>query len=295
MATTALIVGALASAGSAAYSAKQQSDAAKAMGGKPDAAEYRMIDFGDEQRRTILDNITALPAIDILNQGANAQLTRQDLRRIGKFIPNFRSIMRTQAENANNLVNGRLPFEDVMDIVANRGSLDASLGTPGASGPATLRDLGISRLSAINSGQSLLQSMVSTAEQVSPIARYTRPSDFLLSPQQTIPWAIQQAQLEQQSSQSANNLAAGASPAELAQNALAASGGGNPFSGVGPALSSIAPLLQSGSGFSPTTTGGYQSAAAASAAAPYAGGFTFDPNVGYVPTGTTNRYSIPAL
>lgn len=297
MATTALIIGALATAGSAAYSANQASKAAGNMGGVPDAAMYQPVDYGDTQAETLLADYQNLGAMGDVSRRANQLLTQQDMRRAEKFVPGFKSIMHTQAQNASNLVNGQLPYDDVLQIAGNSNQLSSAMGTPGTSAPGTLRDLGLSQLQGIQTGQGLLQGMVGIAEQVSPINRYSRPQDFLLYPSQTVPWEIEQQQLIQQSQQNANNLEAGISPTQLAQNAAAASGASNPYSGIGPAIGSIGTALSSPSAFggqSPGTTGGYPSYAAAASAAPYASGYTYNPSFGYTPR-PSSAYSIPAV
>lgn len=299
MATTALIIGALASAGSAAYTASQAGNVEA--GGIPEAALYEPVDYGETQTQTLVDNYQNLDAMGWLSNKANRLLSKQDLRRAERFIPGFRSIMETQANNTADLVNGRLPYDDVLQIAGNSNQLANAMGTPGTGAPGTLRDLGISQLQGMQTGQGLLQGMVGIAEQVSPVARYSRPQDFMLTPSQTIPWEIEQQQLIQQSTQNANNLAAGVSPTQLAQNAAAVSGASNPFSGVGPAISSIGTAMSSPTAFGSTAPTG------AAASLPYAGAAPnyntwqggYQPGTYYTPPGYTPRtsamYSVPAL
>jgi hypothetical protein len=256
MATTALIIGALATAGSAAYQANQASNIDA--GQTPEAALYQPVDYGDLQTDTLVDNYQNLDAMNWVSRKANRFLTQQDLRRAEKFVPGFKSIMATQGANVNDLVNGRLPYDDALGIVGESNSLSNAIGIPGTGAPGTLRDLGLSQLQGMQAGQGLLQGMVGIAEQVSPIARYSRPQDFMLTPSQTIPWEIQQQQLIQQSTQNANNLAAGVSPTQMAQNAATLSGANNPYAGIGPAISSIGAAASSPSAFGGSpTAGGY--------------------------------------
>lgn len=276
------IIGSVVSIGAGVYQANQAKKATANAGGIPDAALYQPVDFQKEQMNTILGNQDALGNIRGLNNDTNNVITSQALKRITSFVPNFRSLMRTQANNAGSLIKGQLPYDDVLGIAENHGSLNNALGTPGTAMPGTLKDLGISRLNAQESGQGMMQRMVGMAEQVSPISRYSRPQDYYLYPNQTIPWELEQHQLEQQSQQSANNLKAGISPTQLAQNAAALSGATNPFSSVGPALGSIAGALK-GSGGSGSGVSGYGSVDTAINAAPYAAGYSYDPAIGYSP------------
>lgn len=242
------IVGTVVSVGVGAYQASQTEDAASQVGGKPKAALYDPVDYGKMQLQTVQDNYNNLDWIRGLNGKVNNVIGTQDMKRIMRFIPNFKALMAQEGLNAGSLSKGELPYDDVLDIASNRSGLANSLGTPGSAGPATLKDLGISRLSAMDSGANLLRNMVGIAEQVSPVARYSRPQDYMVYPRETIPWEIEQRQLEQQSQQSANNIAAGASPSALAGAAAQASGATNPYSGVGPALGQIGGLLNSGGG-----------------------------------------------
>lgn len=267
-------------------------------GGVPNAAEYEPVNFGEEQLRTIQDNWNNRDAIRGLNGLTNTIIRQEDMRRIGKFVPGFKQFLQQESANTGSLLRGELPYDDVLGIASKNNNLAGALGVPGTGMPATLKDLGVSRLGAMQSGQGMLQSMIGQAEQVSPISRYSRPQDYMLYPNQTIPWEIEQRQLEQQSLQNKYNLEAGISPTQLAQNAAAVSGASNPYSGIGPAIGAIGGALGSPTAFggggaggyapgpgaySPATTGGYASDIAAMSAAPYAGSYSYDPTIGYTP------------
>lgn len=296
MATIATIV----AAGASAYSAYSQSKKAGSVqaGGKPKAAEYQPVDFGEQQLQTVYDNYNNMGAIRGLNDLTNRVISNQAMNRAQKFIPGFKQMLQQEGANSGALLRGELPYDDVLGIASHANGLAGALGVPGTGTPATLKDLGVSRLGAMQSGQGMLQSMVNQAETVSPAGRYSRPQDYMVYPNQTIPWQIDQRQLEQQSLQNKYNLDAGVSPTQLAQNAAAVSGASNPASGIGPAFSTIAGALSSPSAFggsgtsgaapgagaySPGTTGGYASDIAAFGAAPYAGSYSYDPLIGYTP------------
>lgn len=295
MATIATIV----AAGASAYSAYSQSQKAGSVqaGQKPQAAEYQPVDFGEEQLKTVNDDLNNLGAIRNLNFQTNDIISNQDMRRAQKFVPGYKTFLQQEANNTGSLLKGQLPYDDVLGIASQSNGLNNALGTPGTGMPGTLKDLGISRLGAMQQGQGMLSSMIGQAEQVSPVARYSRPQDYYLYPNQTVPWEIEQRQLEQQSLQNKYNLAAGVSPTQLAQNAAALSGASNPTSAIGPAIGSIAGALSSptafggGSGgtagYAPgnvsNPAGGYGSDIGAINAAPYASSFSYDPTIGYTP------------
>lgn len=240
---------------------------ASAFGEVPEAAEYRPVNFKQTQLDTITDNRLALPDIGRLVSGANNIITRDALTRADKLIPSYRASMDAYGRAGNELLNGRLPFEDVLGIVSDRNELANALGTPGAAGNATLKDLGISRLGAIQSGGGILKDMVGIAETISPINRYMKPQDMMLDPATRIGMEMQQNQLIQQSDQNRNNLEAAGDPAAYAQLQLAlaqagrgstAGAGSDPIGGyIGAAgqLLSGFQSLRSQPNYSPTSTG----------------------------------------
>ena len=276
--------------------ARQQSmldgaDGRAIFGSVPEAAlfetkPYVPINYGQVQATTINDNITALPKIDELTSALNASLRADSGLRIENFAPGFQANLKTLTNAAGSLVNGRLPYSDVMDIVANRGELAGSLGTPGTATNATLKDLGLSRLSAMQSGADMMTRIGNLVEQIDPISQRSRAVDWTLNPSQTVPLAQADAQfgatydqmersLSQQSEQNANNLAAMADPAaagmfaanmQLAGGAPYGSGGGANtgqaiLSGLGQALNayrSISSANQAATAnnrFAPETSG----------------------------------------
>lgn len=267
--TYVAIVGTVVSVGVGAYQASQQSDAAGSAqaGSVPKAALYEPVDFTKMQGDTVQGNLDNMGSIRTLNSQTNQIISNQDMQRIMRFVPGFKSMMAGEASNAGSLIKGNLPYDDVLGIVGNQNELGNTIGVPGTSAPATLKDLGISRLSAMQTGQGMLSGMIGQAEQVSPEARYSRPQDYYLYPSQTIPWEIEQRQLEQQSQQNANNLAAAPNPTALAQQAGAISGAsspGNSFAGLGPALGQIGGLLrQNNSPTDPMNNGFYSTAGGA--------------------------------
>ena len=265
MAAITAVVGAGATAYGAYSTAQAQKSASEAaaaptkvpggvnFGEKVKAAEYKPVDFTAEQLATIMGNLKNSPAIADLIGATNMNIRQQDMIRAKKFIPNFRQNMKLEGEASNQLLQGRLPYDDVLDIVADRSGFSSALGTPGASAPATLRDLGLSRLDAIKSGAGLMKGMVDIAETVSPIGRYMTPQTMMLSPMDRIRASMDQNQIIQQSEQNKNNLEAGLSPgdkvaAELAllnasRSAGSSGGSGMDFGALGSSAASIVSAL----------------------------------------------------
>jgi hypothetical protein len=84
----------------------------------------------------------------------------------------------------------------VLGIVSDQNELSNSLGIPGTSGAATLKELGISRPGAIQSGGGILKDMVNIAETISPISRCMTPQSMFLNPSELIAPSLEPAQLE---------------------------------------------------------------------------------------------------
>ena len=326
-------IAALIAAGGTAYAANKSASAARAgapntkkaisdlrngdlLGDVPDAAPYEQINLSEEQINSILANIGALPNMQHLVSSTNRGITKDALDRAKRMIPGYMNSMRTMGSNAEDLLSGRLPFEDVMDIAGDRNSMTGALGIPGTGGAATLKDLGLSRMDAMKSGTGMLGDMISMAETVSPRGGYMTPQSMMVSPMERIKMQTEQNTLDQQSRQNANNLAAQADPTDLAIAQLLTGqslvgGGGAGVRGGGdaswvPAATDAARGLvggvskwgnQQGYWGSPpqTSGGGYYSDRAMWKAAPYAAGSSYTDGIGYVPTATTTGRTFNAV
>lgn len=190
------------------------------LGKKPIPAEYQPVDFTKEQLNSITGSASNLDAIQQLVHNSNKGLRYEDIQRIKQLVPGFKNLLRSEGSATGSLLNGQLPYDDVLGIASDRASLAGSLGIPGASGSATLKDLGLSRLDAIKAGGGMFKDMVGIAQQVSPIERYARPTDFFISPEQRIRDTVGQNELIQQSTQSKNNIDAAPDPTAVGRQQL---------------------------------------------------------------------------
>lgn len=186
--------------------------------------EYTPIDYGEVQGQTIEDNQRNLPASIALSDAINSALRDDSDSRISRWSPEFTDNLRSMSSSAKSLLGGRLPYEDVLDIVSNRQQLGNTLGTAGTFTGATLKDLGISRLQAMQTGSEMMSRIGNLVESIDPIGQRSRPQDWTLEPKQTVPLKQQDNQfgatfgqmeriLAQQSEQNANVLNAAADPA----------------------------------------------------------------------------------
>ena len=198
--------------------AKATEEAAQsgALGGRPNIPDFEPIDMDEEQRKAIMGNLEALPDIQSLVNGTNKMVTQDAMRRAKKLIPGYRQSMKAYGTATGNLLNGRLPYDDVMGIVSNRAELAGSVGVPGLAGNATLKDLGISRLDALKTGGGMMQDMVRIAETVSPRSTYLNPATQFVSPMERIRLAQQNQENMYAVSQNQAITAASPDPAQLA-------------------------------------------------------------------------------
>lgn len=219
----------------------------EAAGTVPKAAKYTPVNFSDSQLQTIWNNSKAAPYAEDLSSLVDKGITKNALQRITSLSPGYTSAIQQYGANANALLKGQLPFSDLQSIVGNDSAQAASLGIPGgAVGPTSLKDLGLSQLSGMQMGGSMLQNMVSMADQVSPTAGYMTPQSQLLSPADQIQNEMNQNQIIQQSDQNANNLAAEGDPAARLQLGLQVSGALSGASGQpSPAAAGISSGLSS--------------------------------------------------
>lgn len=149
-----------------------------------------------------------------LTGAINKAITKQAQGRMNSWDPTFMGAMSILERNRNMALNGVLPAGDVMSIAGDRGKLANDLGYAGGSGPQIAADLGLKQLDLqTNVGASLAAQITNILNQVDPIGRHASPENYLLSPQQTVPWAIQESQFAAEFKQQQNLIKAAADPA----------------------------------------------------------------------------------
>lgn len=169
----------------------------------PEAFLYEPVDITQSQLDTISGNIQAFPGALQLTQMVNPSIWQNDLARIRKLMPTYDDSRDLYLGTTKSLLAGQLPFQDVEDIVSNRSGISGMLGTPGGGRNATLRDLGMSRLTAQQQGASMFQQFIQMAEAISPVSAQLRPQQMMFSPQERLQSDILQRSLEQQGRASA--------------------------------------------------------------------------------------------
>lgn len=176
-----------------------------AFGTKPDptAFLYNPVDITQSQLDTIAGNLKALPSALELVGKVNPSIWANDLQRIRTLVPQFDAARDSYMGTTRMLQEGRLPFSDVMDILGNSAGLGAAMGAPGGNRALSMRDLGQTRLSAMQQGNSMFQNMIQIAEAISPVSAQMRPQSMFLTPSERLQADIMQRALEQQGNASA--------------------------------------------------------------------------------------------
>lgn len=182
----------------------------------PEAFLYHPVDIDQSQLDTISGNINAFPSANQLTNMVNPAIWRNDLSRIRSLMPGYDNARDLYLGSTKRLLSGELPFQDVEDVVSNRSGLAGMLGSPGGSRNATLRDLGLSRMDAINQGGSMFQQFIQMAEAISPVSSQMRPQQMMFTPQERLQADILQRSLEQQGRASAAMAEAMPDPAQNA-------------------------------------------------------------------------------
>lgn len=181
----------------------------------PSAALYDPVNITESQSQAIAGNIANFDQANALASMTNDATIANDLKRANALSPGFdRNLERFSGLTAS-LLDGQNPFgnEDVLNIVSDRSSLAGALGTPGGSGPATNKDLGLSRLQLATQGASMFQDWIRTADAVSPLNSQFRTQQSYLTPSERLDADIRQRESEQQGRLSAAYLEAAAEPA----------------------------------------------------------------------------------
>lgn len=199
--------------------ADAQGNANDIFGTRPKLAKYKALYKGDPGYKnlataTIEGSFGNQKKAADLTGAINKSITKQAQGRIKSWDPTFLGAMSQLERNRNMALNGVLPAGDVMSISGDRGKLANDLGYAGGSGPQIAADLGLKQLDLqTNVGAGLAAQISNILNQVDPIGRHASPESYLLSPQQTVPWAIQESQFAAEFKQQQNFIAAGANPA----------------------------------------------------------------------------------
>ena len=140
-----------------------------AFGSVPAAAVYQPVDPLETQYQTINANLQNVPAADRLMTAINRLNENNDLARAAVFDPSFLENMHRGSIQIKDLMEGKLPIDEVTNILTDNAEQAALNGRIGNSCRMTFRDLGVSRLDAQRLGRRERFQQLQVAEQASPV------------------------------------------------------------------------------------------------------------------------------
>jgi hypothetical protein len=182
----------------------------------PTAFIYNPVDVSQSQLDTISGNINATASATDLASRVNSSIWENDLNRIRTLMPGYDSYADSYLGTTASLQAGVLPYSDVMGIIGDTNSLAGSVGTPGGSRSTTLKDLGLSRMDAMNQGNSMFTDFVNLQQTISPVEQQMTAQDSFLTTSERLQADIEQAAMTQQGNSSAEIARAAADPADSA-------------------------------------------------------------------------------
>lgn len=189
-------------------------------GSRPEAVPYVPVNITKSQLATIAGNKKALPGAVDLSRLTNDAILANDLSRIRSIAPGYDQKLGAIFDEIGANLRGDTGLADYFpQLIRNRAEVASAIGTPGAGGSAaTSRDLGLGQLQLQDRGTSMFQNWINVANQaISPVQAQMRPQDMFFTPQQRLEADIMQAQLKQQSEQSAAFIAAMPDPTAAGQ------------------------------------------------------------------------------
>jgi K+-transporting ATPase c subunit len=184
----------------------------------PEAAEYVPVDACCLQGSTIECNISHTDKADAYVRYVNRLHEQNDFLHAISGNPTFMVDLHIQSRSVQDLMRGRLPVGDVVEVLGDNAEMASLTGRIGNTRKTTLRDLGISKLRAQAAGRKEFREVtVWFNSAVSPMQRQGDIRDSMQKPQERIALALQQAQLIQNSLQNRNNALAQKDPYLLAK------------------------------------------------------------------------------
>jgi hypothetical protein len=184
----------------------------------PEVAEYVPIDACCMQRATIECNISTTGRADVYARQVNRLHEQNDVIRSIVFDPRFLENMDVTSLTISDLLRGRSPVGDVVEVLTDNAEQAALTGRIGNTRRTTARDLGLSKLRAQAAGRRELHDhQASINRDVSPISRQVDIREMMQTPAQRIALALTQAQLLQNSLQNVYTAAAQKDPYLMGQ------------------------------------------------------------------------------
>lgn len=180
----------------------------------PEPAIYQPVSVSGEQYQTISDNLeiartVAKPYIDYLNETSR----EQDLIRQVVFNPDFYKVNEITWISIGDLIRGNLPESMIVETLTRSKNKAVINGRFGRSSRQSARDLGLTSYRIQKAGrEEARRERASQNSDINPLQRHADLREMMITPQQSIGYAIQQGQLIQNSLQNAYNACARKAP-----------------------------------------------------------------------------------
>lgn len=184
----------------------------------PEAAEYIPPDPAWLQEDTVRNNYNNLCETDDYIQAVNRLHEQNDIIRAVAMDPRYLVNIDMQSIQIQDLLMGRLPIGDIVEILGDCAERAALTGRIGNTRKLVARDLGISKLRMQATGrEELRQSMAMFNRDISPINRQMNLMSMARTPSENIALALTTSQLIQNSLQNKNNTLAQKDPVLMAK------------------------------------------------------------------------------
>lgn len=189
----------------------------EAFGTVPDAALYEEVDSRETIYAAINENLQNIPAAERHIAAVNRMNENNDIVRMTAFAPEFLHLAHKSSSTIRDLMNGKLPIDEVTNILTDEAEQAALNGRIGNTARRTHRSMGLTRLQMQSMARRELERQVILVERVSPIQRQQSIQEMLGTPANRVGLALTQAQLIQQSLQNANNADAAGDPTKFGE------------------------------------------------------------------------------
>jgi hypothetical protein len=188
-----------------------------AYGSVPEAVLYEPVDVKELGISHPEESLAGLPAAQRYMEAANRIMEQDSIVRMMVLDARYPCDIEAISCTINEMLNGRLPVGDVVEIVKDNAELAALNGRIGNTYAMTARDLGISRLRAKVAGQAMMDGQIDRLNKVAPREQMASVRDFLQTPAGRMSLALSEASLIQQSLQNQANSAAAGDPTKYAE------------------------------------------------------------------------------
>lgn len=190
----------------------------EAFGEIPNAILFEPVDLDEEFQGAANANLKLLPNARRQMTAVNRLVENNDIARLVALDPCALSNLQVQSCQIKDLLAGKLPVDDVIEVMTDTAEQACFHGRVGNVKANITRNIGISRLRAQAAGRNANERHLSQLNRdVSPLARQTHLVDLLQTPTQRLGLALTQAQLIQQSLQNAANADAAGDPTRYAE------------------------------------------------------------------------------